>query len=161
MTEKGKNGLNTASTSKQHTSRSVLFVVPNRLTHVHPCTPVIPLVPSDSPTLISSLLRLSAHPLNGCVCNYFLYYSLLRLCLSVLVCVCSRVCVHVYVYVCVCSIEICICRLCVQAQYVYAHECIKVAIENGMHLTGMLNGPVHGNSLHTVVCSYTHTHASV
>jgi len=69
-------------------------------------------------------------------------------------CVCARVCVHV----CVCSIEICICRLCVQAQYVYAHECIKVAIENGMHLTGMLNGPVHGNSLHTVVCSYTHTH---
>ena len=68
-------------------------------------------------------------------------------------CVCARVCVHV----CVCSIEICICRLCVQAQYVYAHECIKVAIENGMHLTGMLNGPVHGNSLHTVVCSYTHT----
>jgi len=30
---------------------------------VHPCMPVIPLVPSDSPTLISSLLRLSAHHL--------------------------------------------------------------------------------------------------
>ena len=29
----------------------------------HPCMPVIPLVPSDSPTLISSLLRLSAHHL--------------------------------------------------------------------------------------------------
>ena len=39
----------------------VLFIVPNRLTYVHPCMPVIPLVPSDSPTLISSLLRLSAH----------------------------------------------------------------------------------------------------
>ena len=36
---------------------------PNRLTYVHPCMPVIPLVPSDSPTLISSLLRLSAHHL--------------------------------------------------------------------------------------------------
>ena len=41
----------------------LLFIVPNRLTYVHPCMPVIPLVPSDSPTLISSLLRLSAHHL--------------------------------------------------------------------------------------------------
>ena len=55
--------LNTASTSKQQTSLSVLFIVPNRLTYVHPCMPVIPLVPSDSPTLISSLLRLSAYHL--------------------------------------------------------------------------------------------------
>ena len=29
----------------------MLFILPNRLTYVHPCTPVIPLVPSDSPTL--------------------------------------------------------------------------------------------------------------
>ena len=55
--------LNTASTSKLQTPLSVLFIVPNRLTYVHPCMPVIPLVPSDSPTLISSLLRLSAHHL--------------------------------------------------------------------------------------------------
>ena len=41
----------------------VLFILPNRLTYVHPCMPVIPLVPSESPTLISSLLRLSAHHL--------------------------------------------------------------------------------------------------
>jgi len=41
----------------QHRSRL------SRLTYVHPCMPVIPLVPSDSPTLISSLLRLSAHHL--------------------------------------------------------------------------------------------------
>ena len=34
-----------------------------RLTYVHLCMPVVPLVPSDSPTLISSLLRLSAHHL--------------------------------------------------------------------------------------------------
>ena len=38
-------------------------IVPNRLTYVHPCMPVIPLVPSDSPTLISSLLHLFAHHL--------------------------------------------------------------------------------------------------
>jgi len=44
-------------------SPSVLFVLPNRLTYVHPRMPVIPLVPPDSPTLISSLLRLSAHHL--------------------------------------------------------------------------------------------------
>ena len=31
--------------------------------YVHPCMCVIPLAPSDSPTLISSLLRLSAHHL--------------------------------------------------------------------------------------------------
>ena len=49
--------------SKLQTSLSLLFIVPNRLTYVHPCMPVIPLVPSDSPTLISSLLRLSAHHL--------------------------------------------------------------------------------------------------
>ena len=55
--------LNTASTSKQQTALSVLFIFLNRLTYVHPCMPVIPLVPSDSPTLISSLLRLSAHHL--------------------------------------------------------------------------------------------------
>ena len=36
-------------------------IVPNRLTCVHPCVPVIPLVPSDSSTLISSLFHLSAH----------------------------------------------------------------------------------------------------
>ena len=35
----------------------------SRLSYVHPCMPVIPLVPSDPPTLISSLLRLSAHHL--------------------------------------------------------------------------------------------------
>ena len=29
----------------------MLFILPNRLTYVHPCTPVIPLVPSDSPAL--------------------------------------------------------------------------------------------------------------
>jgi len=40
---------------------SVLFILPNRLTYVHPCKPVIPLVPSDSPTPISSPLRLCAH----------------------------------------------------------------------------------------------------
>ena len=34
-----------------------------RLTYVHLCMPVLPLVPSDSPTLISSQLRLSAHHL--------------------------------------------------------------------------------------------------
>ena len=45
------------------TSLSVLFIVPNWLTYFHPCMPVIPLVPSDSPTLISSLRRLSAHHL--------------------------------------------------------------------------------------------------
>jgi len=56
--------LNTALISKYLTSLSVLFILPNRLTYVHPCTPVIPLVPSDSPTLISSLLRLSSHHLD-------------------------------------------------------------------------------------------------
>jgi len=34
--------------------------------------------------------------------------------------------------------------VCLQAQYVYAHECIKTAIERGMHLTGRLNGRLHG-----------------
>jgi len=38
----------------------ILFMLPNRLICVRPCMPVIPLVPSDSPTLIFSLLRLSA-----------------------------------------------------------------------------------------------------
>ena len=42
---------------------TVLYILPNRLTYVHPCMPVILLVPSDSPTLIFSLLRLSAHHL--------------------------------------------------------------------------------------------------
>ena len=55
--------INTASTSKWQTSLSVLFIFPNRLTYAHPCTPVIPLVPSDSPALISSLLCLSAYHL--------------------------------------------------------------------------------------------------
>ena len=50
-------------TSKYPTSPTVLFILPNRLTYVHRCMPVIPLVPSDSQTLISSLLRLSAHHL--------------------------------------------------------------------------------------------------
>ena len=50
-------------TSKYPTSPTVLFILPNRLTYVHPCMPVIPLVRSDSQTLISSLLRLSAHHL--------------------------------------------------------------------------------------------------
>ena len=40
-----------------------IFIFPNRLTYVHPCMPFIPLVPSDSPKIISSLLRLSAHHL--------------------------------------------------------------------------------------------------
>ena len=39
------------------------FNLPNWLAYVHPCMPVIPLVPSDSATLISSLLRSSAHHL--------------------------------------------------------------------------------------------------
>jgi len=42
---------------------SVLFILLSWLTYVHPCTPVIPLVPSDSPKLISSLLHLSTHHL--------------------------------------------------------------------------------------------------
>jgi len=37
------------------------FILPNRLSYVHPCMPVIPLVLSDSPALISSRLRPSAH----------------------------------------------------------------------------------------------------
>jgi len=45
------------------TFRTLYSFLLNRLTYVHPCMPVIPLVPSDSPTLISSLLRLSAHHL--------------------------------------------------------------------------------------------------
>ena len=39
----------------------VLFIVPNRLTYVHPCMPVIPLVPSDFATPIFSPLRLFTH----------------------------------------------------------------------------------------------------
>jgi len=71
-------------------------------------------------------------------------------------------CVHMYVHVhlrvhlrtCVCVIlQVCVCYVCLQAQYVYAHECIKVAIEGGMHLTGRLNGPVHGNCVCSTVCS--------
>jgi len=50
------------------------------------------------------------------------------------------ICVHAI-------LKFCVCYVCLQAQYVYAHECIKVAIENGMHLTGRLNGPMHGNCL--------------
>jgi len=54
--------LNTASSSKHHFPlRSALH---SRLTcSVHPCIARIPLVPADSPTLISSQLRLSAHHL--------------------------------------------------------------------------------------------------
>ena len=50
---------------KRDRETSLLFTLPNRLIHmyVHPCIPDIPLVPSDSPTLISSLLRLFAHHL--------------------------------------------------------------------------------------------------
>ena len=33
----------------------------------------------------------------------------------------------------------------VQAQYVYAHECIKMAIERGVHLAGTMNGRLHSN----------------
>ena len=55
--------LSTALTSKQQTSFSILFIQPSWLIFVHPCMPVIPLVPSDSPTLISSLFRMSAHHL--------------------------------------------------------------------------------------------------
>jgi len=40
-----------------------LHSLTNRLTYVHPCMPVIPLILSDSLTLISCLLRLSAHHL--------------------------------------------------------------------------------------------------
>ena len=49
---------NTALTSKQPTTPYIglLFILPNRLTYVHPCMPVFPLVPSDSPTLIFSVL---------------------------------------------------------------------------------------------------------
>jgi len=50
-------------TSKQQTSLSVLSILPNRLTYVRPCVTVIPLLPSDSLTPISFLLRLSAHHL--------------------------------------------------------------------------------------------------
>ena len=39
------------------TFRTLHSFLPNRLTYVHPCMLVIPLVPSDSPTLISSLIR--------------------------------------------------------------------------------------------------------
>jgi len=45
------------------TSRTLQFSQPAYLLYVHPCMPVIPLVPSDSPTLISSFLRSSAHHL--------------------------------------------------------------------------------------------------
>ena len=34
-------------------SHSVLFIIPDRLTYIHPCIPLIPLIPSDSPTLVS------------------------------------------------------------------------------------------------------------
>jgi len=44
-------------------ANSILFILPNQLTYVHPSMPVIPRVPSDSPRLMSSLLRLSAHHL--------------------------------------------------------------------------------------------------
>jgi len=44
-------------------SLSLLFILPNKLSDVHPCMPVIPLVPSVSPTLIFSPLRLSAYHL--------------------------------------------------------------------------------------------------
>ena len=37
------------------------FILPNLLTYVRPCMPVILLVPSDSPTLIFYVLRFSAH----------------------------------------------------------------------------------------------------
>ena len=37
------------------------FILPNVLTYVRPCMPVILLVPSDSPTLIFYVLRFSAH----------------------------------------------------------------------------------------------------
>jgi len=47
--------------SKHHFPYSPFF--PTGLPYVHPCVPIIPLVPSDSPTLIFSLLRLSAHHL--------------------------------------------------------------------------------------------------
>jgi len=49
---------NTALTSKRPTTPYIglLFILPNRLTYVHPCMPVFPLVPSDSPTLIFSVL---------------------------------------------------------------------------------------------------------
>ena len=49
---------NTALTSKQPTTPYIglLFILPNRLTYVHPRMPVFPLVPSDSPTLIFSVL---------------------------------------------------------------------------------------------------------
>jgi len=47
--------------AKHHFPYFSLFL--NRLAYVHPCMPVIPLVSSSSPTLISSLLRLSAHHL--------------------------------------------------------------------------------------------------
>ena len=42
---------------------SVLFILPNWHTYVHLCMPVFPLVPSDSPTLICSLLCLSIYHL--------------------------------------------------------------------------------------------------
>ena len=38
-------------------------------------------------------------------------------------------------------------RMCVQAQYVYAHECIKTAIERGMHWFGRMDGRAHGKCL--------------
>ena len=50
-----------------HTHLTALFPglhrLTKRLTYVHPCKPVIPLVPSYPPALTSSLLRLSAHHL--------------------------------------------------------------------------------------------------
>jgi len=46
-----------------HSLSLVLFILPNRLTYVYPCMPVVPLVPSDCSTLISCLVHLYAHHL--------------------------------------------------------------------------------------------------